>query len=94
MSRYFVTYLALLFCAASLAVADEATHSTEPAARAAHEVVTDPSVTDPSSELDVAQGISLVDALENAEKSLGKRRSTGEVVEPIEPVAPSSQTNE
>ena len=80
MSKYFMIYLALVCFAASLAVADEI-HKGESAKASGREVVTESDTTEQSVEGEKSDAFSLIQALEEAEKGLGKRRSTGEVSE-------------
>lgn len=81
MSKYFMIYLALLFFATSLAVAEaqghgsEATESTsgrEPAAEGSSELIR---------EIDNSFATPMLKLLDDAEKGLGKKRNTGEFVE-------------
>ena len=90
MSTYNFTYIALIFFATSLAVADETMHSgsanvSTDGARAVAKDAKKDGADEESNEVDNALGLSVIDALENAEKSLGKRRSTGELADVAAP---------
>ena len=82
MSRYLFVYVALVFFATSLAVANESSHTEGGKPSEKRPVAADTTtMTEDRTDIDNGEGRLLTDTLEKVEENLGKRRKIGEFVE-------------